>query len=172
MNNIQIGFQTGTSWIARMIRWFERVAGGKGLTNHVAIRYDSDDWRAKWITAADNRGVVAKPEGKRKWTFLVTPKYDATAHLRVIQEYIGQKYDFPSFFLWAFFILMYRWFRVKIRRPHMKSKAQYCSEYAAHLLIAREGLVIENPQWVRPDQLLVLFKAYPDDYRVDKVEAA
>jgi hypothetical protein len=166
MNNVKITFETNNSFIGRAIRWFTR-----GRVDHVAIEYGSSDWESKWATEAALKGVVARPARNRKWSYVASTKYDATRDLRVIQEFIGQKYDFVSFFLWAFFILAWRWLRVKIRKPFMKSKSQYCSEYAAHLLVARKGPVVD-PQWVTPEQLLTELEKYPDDYKVDKIESA
>lgn len=165
MNNVQVNFETGGSWLARAIRWFTR-----GRVNHVAITYDSADWKSRWVTEADTPGVIAKPERSRKWTWVVVPKYDAVAHLQVVQQYIGQKYDFQSFFLWIPILLLWRWLKLKVRKPTMSSKAQYCSEYAAHIAIARLGPVVDDPQWVHPEQLLCIFESAPDDYEVRKVE--
>ena len=165
MRNVRIVFESNQSFIGKMIHWFTR-----GRVDHVAIIYDSEDWQSPWVTEASTSGMIAKPARSRKWSWVVTPKYDAVGHLQSIQEFIGQKYDFQSFFLWIPFLLAWRWLKVKLRRPSMSSRAQYCSEYAAHLALARLGSVVEDPQWVHPEQLLKIFEEHPDDYEVMRAE--
>ena len=167
MKNIRYVYEADDNFIGKAIRWFT-----KGRVNHVAIMYDSDDWEAEWVTEAIARGrVVARPVRNRKWTHVVTAKYDAVPYLRAAQEFVDQKYEFKAIFLFAVFILAWRWFKLKLRRPTLSGKAQICSEIAAHTVIPVLGPEIENPQWVHPEELLSLQEKYPEFFDVREMDA-
>lgn len=166
MKNVRYVYEADDSIPGRAIRWFT-----KGRVNHVAMTYDSDDWEAEWVVEAVPKGTVSRPVRNRKWTHVVTPKYNAAPYLRAAQEFVDQKYEFKAIFLFAIFILAWRWFRMKLRRPALKGKAQICSELAAHTVLPVLGPEIENPQWVHPEELLSLQEAHPEFYDVRKMDA-
>lgn len=167
MNRVRYVYEASNSIPGRAIRWFTR-----GRVNHVAITYDSDDWEAAWVVEAVPKGVVSRPVRNRKWTHIVTPKYDAVPYVREAQEFVDRKYEFKAIFLFAIFILAWRWFKLKLRRPTLGGKAQICSELAAHTVLPVLGPEIENPQWVHPEELLSLQEAYPEHFDVRKTDAA
>jgi len=165
MQNVRLCFETGSHFIARAIRWFT-----KGRVNHVAVTYDGDDFECEMVVEALARGVFLRESRNRTWTYVVTPKYpEAVDHMRATKSYIGRKYDVEGFALFGLIILAWRWFRIKVKKPHLTSKAQFCSEYAAHLAVAKLGPVVGDPQWVSPEKLLEIFEAYPAYYDVRRV---
>lgn len=166
MKNVVYVYEADDSIPGRAIRWFT-----KGRVNHVAIMYDSEDWESEWVTEAVPKGTITRPVRNRKWTHIVTPKYDAAPYLRAAQEFVDQKYEFKAIFLFAIFILAWRWFRLKIRRPTLSGKAQICSELAAHTVMPILGHAFENPQWVHPEELLSLQEQYPEQFDVRKMDA-
>ena len=174
MKNVRYVYEADDNFIGKAIRWFTN-----GRVNHVALTYDSDDWdtvvdgetkRAEWVVEAIPKGTVSRPVRNRKWTHVVTPKYDAIPYLKAAQEFVDRKYEFKAIFLFAIFILAWRWFRLKLRRPTLAGKAQICSELAAHTVLPILGPAIENPQWVHPEELLLLQEAYPEHFDVRKMD--
>lgn len=165
MTNIRYVYEHDGGFVARAIRWFT-----KGSYNHVAILFESEDWRSNWVLEAIERGVVARPEKKRKWRAIVTPKYDASNYVRAAARFVGEKYDFRAFFIFAWILLAWRWLRLKVRRPHLSGNAQFCSELCAHTILPVLGNAIEDPQWIDPDTLFKLQCAYPEFYEVKLVD--
>jgi hypothetical protein len=162
MINICYVYESDPSWAGRIIRWFTN-----GKFSHVAICYESSDWKDVWVVEAVLKGVLARPVRNRKWAAIVRAKYDAAPYVRSAEKFIGEKYDIPSLLIFGWLILAWRWFRLKVRRPHRPGNSQFCSELAAHTILPVLGYVIPDPQWVDPDQLYALQKAYPEFFEVD-----
>lgn len=164
MRNIRYVYESDDSFVSRAIRWFTR-----GRVSHVGMLYSSADWEGDWIAEALPKGTMCRPVRSRKWAYIVTPKYNAVPHLQATQEFVDRKYDFKGFFLFAVLILAWRWLRLKLRKPTLSGKDQICSEWAAHTLLPVLGPVIDDPQWVHPEELLKLQEQFPDFFEVQKV---
>lgn len=166
MRNICYVYEADDNFIGKAIRWFTN-----GRVNHVAMTFASDDWEAEWVVEAVPKGTVCRPVRKRRWTHIVTPKYDAVPYLRAAQDFVDRKYEFKAIFLFAIFILAWRWLRIKCHRPSLSGKAQICSELAAHTVLPVLGPEIENPQWVHPEELLSLQEKHSEFFDVRKMDA-
>jgi hypothetical protein len=158
MKDICIVFERDKGFIARAIRWFT-----KGEVNHVAVKYDSEDWQEEWIVEAMPRGVFARKSKNRKWyaAFKFYSKDGTeTDDLRRISKHIGEKYDFATFFMFMWVQLCWRWLKLKVKKPWRSAKGQICSELIARLL--EKDIQFENPQWVHPQELLEICRSRKD----------
>ena len=165
MRDVCFTFEADDNFIGKAIRWFT-----DSDVNHVAAEFGSIDWEATWVVEAIPKGTVCRPSRNRKWTYIVTPKYDAREHIRAAQDFVDRKYEFKAIFLFAIFILAWRWFRLKWHKPFLKGKDQICSELVSHMVLPVLGPVIEDPQWTDPGKLLRIFQAYPKHYNVRKMD--
>lgn len=164
MKDVKCVFERDDTFLGRAIRWFT-----SGRVNHVAVTYRSEDWQSEWVVEALPKGVTCRPVRNRKWAYVVTPKKDVSKSLRAASDYLDRKYDFKGFFLFAIIILAWRWLRIKIRKPSLSGKAQICSEFATHvILLPVLGPVVDDPQWVHPEELLAICEQHPDFYTVEK----
>jgi hypothetical protein len=166
MYNIRIAFEYDDTFWGKAVRWFT-----KGRVNHVAVLYHSDDWKSQWAVEALTKGVVCRPVRTRGWKYIVTPKepHYVAMYLRDAGQYVGKKYDFQGFFLFALLLLIYRWFRVKLKHPSLTSKAQHCSELAGHVILPILGSS-RDPQWIHPEELLSICEQHPDHFIVEEVD--
>lgn len=194
MKNTCIVFERDENFIGRAIRWFTNSD-----VNHVAVEYLSNDWKEEMVFEAIPRGVWIRPSKRRKWRYVFRAKFEGVEDdTRKAGQYIDKKYDFAGFFLFIPFILAWRWFKVKLRRPLHKTKGLFCSELVAVILhrvitgqrkVASEARVMRggvekvhsavrvakavermetDPQWTTPQDILVFCASRPDLF--DKVE--
>jgi hypothetical protein len=152
--NIYLSFKASQTFLGKVIRFLTRSD-----VNHVAIEYQSEDYDDMWLIEAAFNGVICKPSVDRyKYTFLL--RYDAEAELKAAASYIGERYDYRGLFFFAFILIAWNFFKIKLRKPFTSSKGKICSELASYFINGR--VEIENPQWISPDDLLKICLSRPD----------
>lgn len=163
MKNIRVAFERDKGFFAWLIR---KISGYP--YNHIFLVYESEEWVGDWAFEAAAAGVRTVPRKERKWLNVYSLTYDGAPAMRRVQTLIGEKYDFRSLFIFGVFILFWRWFRVKIRRPGSKSKTQFCSELVARVFIEAQEChktEISDPQWAKPQDIEEIMKKHPDLYK-------
>jgi hypothetical protein len=160
---VWVVFESGKGFGDRAIQWFTRSP-----VNHVAFEYESMDWDARWTAEAATKGVRAVPSRTRTWSHRFLVKYDVVDSLRKTSEYIGEKYDYTGLLVFGFFILAWRWFKVKLRKPLYKTKGLFCSEFVCHAL--KDKLPeLPEAQWTTPQDILTACSNHPDLFEKELV---
>jgi len=159
MRNIKIVFEHDKGFVERVIRWLT-----SSDVNHCAVLYDSDDWDSVWVAEAAVKGVRAVPGGYRKWKYVYEVKYDATKDVQIAQQFIGQSYDFAGFFLFGWFLLLWKLLKIKFRHPLHKTKGQFCSEFLGFIIAQELPEEIPDTQWTTPQELVEICKKHPERY--------
>ena len=157
MKNILIVFERGSSWIAKLIRWFT-----DGEVNHVGISYFSEDWQEDWIVEALPRGFIThKKKKNQKWYAAFKMNYEGAAiDVRRVRNRVGNQYDYLSLVAFGWVKLWWKLFKIKIKKPWRSAQGQLCSEAVAEIIKLRVD--IGNPQWISPQQLLDICRNRPD----------
>ena len=162
MKNISIVFERDKGFVAAAIR-----AVTKYDSNHVAIRYDSDDWGTPWVLEATvNRGAQPFPVRKRVWThvYLVNPGCDLVPHIQSSDTLIGQRYDFLAILLFGWLFAIWDYLKLKFFRPHWTLKGQMCSELVATIFNKKFPVAFESPQWTSPAEIALFLDQHPDSF--------
>ena len=162
MKNISIVFERDEGFVAAAIR-----AVTKYDSNHVAIRYDSDDWGTSWVLEATvNRGAQPFPVRGRKWThvYQVTALCDLVPHIQSSETLIGQRYDFLAILLFGWLFAIWDYFKLKLFRPHWTLKGQMCSELVSTILNKQFSGTFESPQWTSPAEISRFLESRPTDF--------
>ena len=156
----RIGFSTSkTSWISRIIRWFTR-----STASHCFIVYHDAEWTRDRVMESEGgmggsvRIVKFNPDNPNI-VKLVNPKYDIEVGMDKMVDNLGEVYDYGGLFGMAWVILG-RWLRKKWRNPWNSSKALFCSELVAQVLIDSNypGSGQFDPASTDPEQLLQFFE--------------
>lgn len=158
MRKVRIVFEKDKGFMAWLICWLT-----KGDVNHCAFVYESTDWGVPWVAEAAVKGVRTVPERGRKWQHVFEVLYPVADDVRAEQKLIGESYDFAGFFLFGWFLLVWRLLKVKLRRPHRNTSGQFCSEFVARVLV-RRGFELD-PQWTDPKVLEDVLRANPDKFK-------
>lgn len=130
----RIGFSTSrTSWISRIIRWFTASA-----VSHCFIVYYDDEWKRDMVMESEGGlggAVRIVPfETIKGIVTLVTPKHDIEIGMFKMADRLGQMYDYGGLFGMAWVILG-RWLKKKWSNPWQSSRAMFCSELVAQVLL-------------------------------------
>lgn len=150
--DLRLVFTASKTLFGRLIRWFTR-----GKVSHVFLEYDSSLWGGRWVAEATIGGVRKVPSYKARHNVIF--EYRATkagnAACNSIAKYFGNAYDYINILIFAWFIIAWRWLKLKIRRPHRSTKAQVCSELVARWVIAYgvPGVSGWNPEYVTPQMI-------------------
>lgn len=155
-----IGFSTSkTSWISRIIRWFTN-----STVSHCFIVYYDNEWNKYMVMESegglggavrivnfrdDNPGIVK----------LFKPKHNIEYGMNNMVDHLGEVYDYGGLFGMAWVILG-RWLKKKWQNPLHSSKALFCSELVAQVLIDSNypGAFALNPPTTDPEILLRFFE--------------
>jgi len=156
----RIGFSTSkTSWISRIIRWFTR-----STVSHCFIVDHDDEWKRDMIMESEGgmggsvRIVKFNPDSP-SIVKLVTPRHDIEAGMNKMVDHLGDVYDYGGLFGMAWVILG-RWLRKKWANPWQSSRAMFCSELVAQVLVdsGYPGAQRFDPATTDPELLLRFFE--------------
>lgn len=160
-HDIRIVFTAGTHWISRLIRWVLR-----SQVSHVFIEYPSDMWGGRWVAEATKGGVrkVQAQKARHHVAAEFKCKFDTRVGLASAAEYVGDAYDYSGAVLLGVLALLWRWFKVKVRRPLRASKAQFCSEFVARILMSVPEVMVADwdPEQSGPDRLYCFCSKHPE----------
>lgn len=150
-HDVRIIFTASNTLFGRLIR---KLTGG--TVSHAMLEYDSSLWGGRWIAEATVSGVRKVLSHKSRHNVICEYKFksDPKKGCRAIAEYFGSAYDFAGIFWFAWFIIAWRWLKLKVRRPASTSKAQVCSELMARFVqpYLDKGLPW-NPSKITPEEL-------------------
>lgn len=167
--DIRLVYTAGTHWISRLIRWALRSE-----VSHVFIEYPSGVWGGRWAAEATKGGVRKVQASKsRKHVYAeFVCKFDMRPGLVGAAKYVGDEYDYPGAVLLGLLALLWRWFKVKVRRPLRSSKAQFCSEFVARALMGVKEVQVGgwDPEKSGPDRLLRFCRRHPELFHSVRVE--
>ena len=159
--DIRLVFTAGTHWVSRLIRWVLR-----SKVSHVFIEYPSGMWGGRWAAEATKGGVRKVPTRKARhhvYTEFVC-RFDARPGLVGAAKYVGDEYDYSGAVILGVLALLWRWFKVKLRRPLRHSKAQFCSEFVARVLMGVKEVDVSDwdPEQADPDRMLCFCGKHPE----------
>jgi hypothetical protein len=151
-HDVRIVFTATKTWFGRLIRW---LTGGK--VSHVFLEYDSSLWGGRWVAEATVGGVRKVPAYKVRHNIVYEyrVKLDSRVPCRAIARYFGNAYDYAGIFIFGWFIIAWKWFKLKVRRPYRSTKSQVCSELIARWVIAYgvPGTQAWDPEQVTPQMI-------------------
>jgi hypothetical protein len=157
LKTVAITFYDGEGTLSKLIRWFT-----KSKVNHTAIVYDSEDWDTEITIEAASNGVIAhKSSREPKYKFYIVD-LNAFEKLKTIMGHLGELYDYFGIVKFGIFLLWWKVFKTKVRKPLRETKGQFCSELVARYLLSFPNIEIKNPQWVSPEDLLDICTKNPD----------
>ena len=169
--NVSFVFTKSNSLISRIIRWFTN-----GRVSHVMIMYDNSPWGGQWIAEATVGGVRMVPAEKdMKGGGIVAIydcKFDAQPALKAMRDHIGDGYFYTGLIFFAWAIFLGRILKRKIRSPFTNTTEEFCSEFAAMVLVKAEELKIvptlnglyQIPVENDPEDMLEVMEKNPDQF--------
>jgi len=170
--SVRLIFTASNFPIAKLIRWVT-----KGRTSHVMIGYDDDLWGGEWVSEATVGGVHNLPAERRMHNVvaIVRCKFDAKPALQDVRKFIGDGFDYQGLVFVGWAKLVWKLFRVKVRRPWRSTKFQFCSEYAGRMLssaerrnlIPKHKELSKDPEKNYPEPLLKLVLADSVNFEVE-----
>lgn len=150
---IRIVFTAGTHWVSRAIRWVLRSE-----VSHVFIDYPSAVWGGRWVAESTKGGVRKVPaiKARNHLHSEFVCRFDARSGFSAVSRYFGDEYDYVGAAVVGVLALLWRWFKVKVRNPLRSSRAQFCSELVARILIGSNvpGTERWDPEKAGPGRLL------------------
>lgn len=157
----RIGFSTSkTSWISRIIRWFTR-----STVSHCFIVYHDDEWKRDMIMESEGGlggsvHIVKFNPNSSSIVKLVAPKFDIEVGMNKMVDRLGEPYDYTGLFGMAW-VEIGKWLKKKWANPWQSSKAMFCSELVAQVLIDSKypGADKFVPADTDPQMLLEFFEA-------------
>jgi len=164
--DIRLVFTAGAHWISRLIRWVLRSE-----VSHVFIEYPSGMWGGRWVAEATKGGArkVQAYKARHNVAAEFVCKVDMRPGLIGAARYVGDAYDYPGAVVLGILALLWRWFRIKLRQPLRHSKAQFCSEFVARVLMAVPEVQVSNwdPEQAGPDRILRFCRRKPELFSED-----
>jgi hypothetical protein len=157
MRKVSIVFYNGNSWVSKVIKWFTR-----SKVNHVALTYDSQDWGGEMTIEAAANGVICHKSTRKPSCEFVITDIEAFEKIKTIVSYLGEFYDYIGILKFGIVLLWWKIFKKRIRKPLRSTNGQFCSELVARYMQSLPGVIIKNPQWVSPGDLLDICKKNPD----------
>ena len=156
----RIGFSTNSnSWISGVIRWFTR-----STVSHCFIVYYDDEWNREMVMESEGGlggavRIVNFNAYSSHIVALIEPKYDIEAGMTKMVDRLGDVYDYGGLFGMAW-VIFGRWLKKKWRNPLQSSKALFCSELVAQVLIdsGYPGSAMLHPPTTDPELLLRFFE--------------
>jgi hypothetical protein len=156
MSPTRIGFSTSkTSLISRIIRWFTRSD-----VSHTFIVYYDDEWKRDMIMESEGGlggSVRLRPFNPDDPDIvrIVVPKHDIERGMTKMVDRLGQVYDYGGLFGMAW-VELGRWLKKKWSNPLQGSRALFCSELVAQVLIDSDypGADQFDPASTDPQDLL------------------
>jgi hypothetical protein len=131
--DIRLVFTASKTFFGKIIRW---LTGGK--VSHVFLEYDSSLWGGRWVAEATVGGVRKVPSYKARhnvvWEYRAA--MDTRVACRSIARYFGNTYDYAGLLVFAWFIIAWRWLKLKAKKPHRSTKSQVCAELIARWVTA------------------------------------
>lgn len=151
-HDVRLVFTASKTWFGRLIRW---LTGGKA--SHVFLEYDSTLWGGRWVAEATVGGVRKVPAYKARHNIVYEyqVKQDPRVACESIAKFFGNAYDYAGLFIFGWFIIAWKWLKLKVRRPHRNSKSQLCAELIARWMIAYgvPGTDGWNPECISPQSI-------------------
>lgn len=164
---LTLTFTTSRSWISRLIRFFDRSPA-----SHVSILFESAELGGSWALEADLAGVRLRPEARWARGKRVVGRFRSRSslpgNLRAAAALVGRRYDVTALVGFAWAILMWRWFRRKVRNPLASPRAYVCSEFVVHL---REGGGLPEFEGLDPERTSprVLWRVLKDGMSFEEI---
>lgn len=152
--DIIVGFSTGSSIVARLIRWFTQ-----SKISHVYVRYYDCSLGTWMVIGAKFLGVevesFSKFKEKSKIIFEFKCLKSLDVALKTMSSRIGQPYDFPALLGMSWVVLMWKWMKVRIVNPFSDSRTFICTEFVMDILrMGRlNGLPGYGSESVTPEEL-------------------
>lgn len=146
-------------WFSRLIRKLT-----KGRVSHCMLQYPSIDWGGDWVVEAGARGVWPIPAESRRHNIFAefTCLFDAKEAMQSLRKYIGEHYDYPGLAVFGIVIILWRIFKVRIRRPWADHNAQWCSELMWRFFqFAQLPETDVKPESVDPEKVLRYMESHP-----------
>ena len=148
---VTIVFTAKTNWISRTIL---KLTGGKA--SHVFLEYDSELWGGRWAAEAGALGVRKIPAKMARHHVVAEfgCQFPTNEALRSVAHLVGQRYDIGGLLWFAWFIIAWRLFKKKIKKPLNNTKGQFCSEFVTRFLQAAGMYEREaDPELTSPQEL-------------------
>lgn len=148
---IKVGFSRSESIIGKVIRWFT-----KSEVNHTFIVFTLGGY--EWVLEASWFGVYIIPYERYVLHANVTHLFeieDAKLNDMAMLRFIGAGYDYAGLVGMAW-VMLGRALRKTWRNPWQSTKASFCSEMVASLLIEAKhpGAKELDPRATSPEDLL------------------
>jgi hypothetical protein len=137
---VYVGFASGTSWLSRAIEWFT-----KGKESHAFLLFWSADWNAWVNVGAELGGWICQVQSEVGDTCaLYEMPADLTAALHKNAQWLGAAYDVGGLLGMAWVMVVWNWFKHRVRNPLNSRGAWFCSEIVAQML-RDAGLQVSLP---------------------------
>lgn len=153
---VKIGFSTRkNNWTSKIIRWFTR-----SKVSHVWLLFD-DPIRGQVVMEAERGpGLEETPWEwfpKDEIVAMVDPIVPLDKAVETAKARLGEKYDVDGLFGMAF-VMVGRWFHVKLRNPLHNSHELFCSEAVAMVLqdAGYPGMEGKDPTSMSPEDVYEL----------------
>lgn len=129
--DVRLVFTASKTLFGRLIRWLT-----SSPVSHVFLEYDSTLWGGRWVAEATIGGVRKVPSYKARHNVVCEYKLTANPELgcKAIAKFFGNAYDYVGIFWMAWFVIAWRWLRLKFKKPLRSSKSQLCSELMARFV--------------------------------------
>lgn len=126
---IYVAFYWGTAWYSRVIEWFTKGP------SHAALVYWSSTFQC-WIQlGSEANGWIEIPLRVPDIYRLYRPPegVDLWKGVRANVDQLGSWYDYGGLVGMSVVMVMWRWFKLKVKNPLQSKKMWFCSEAVAKI---------------------------------------
>jgi len=152
---ITLVFTTGKTW--SLVSWLIKKFT-KSESSHVAIGLEI--YGVPVLIHSTMGGVQISPRDKWMTNNYVVEEYEFVPNMsdgiKHACEHLGERYDYVGLLGYAIILIMWRWFRKKMKNPLASPIALVCSEFVCH--VDHEKLIEEwmdlDPERTTPQDLI------------------
>jgi len=161
---VRIVYTASDTLFGRAIRWLTN-----SKVSHVMIQYTSDLWGGEWVAEATLPKVCKLPAERARHNVVEEFEclFDAQPAFHAIRGEIGRWYDFRLLFGFGLILLLWKFLKIKVRRPLGNTKGDVCSEFVAKFYKAAKLKDSERIVSAKfsPQLSLVYNLAHPEAFR-------
>lgn len=157
---MKIGFSTTNNWVSKIIR---KMTHSK--VSHAWIYFDNDSFFGfPLVLESTTEGFRIIPyEQFKKANIVVTlvdTKIDISSALVKEAQNLGESYDFIGL-IGMFFVMIGKWFKMKIKNPSHNLHSMFCSEAVVRILQQANypGTKDLDPKNISPEDLYELLNS-------------
>jgi hypothetical protein len=164
---MKVKFSANKNIFSKMIRWFSN-----GRVSHAMLEYYDNRWGCDFVAESTIHGVRLVPSEnlKNNVTEVFNCIFDLDQFLFKCPDLIGEPYDIKGIEFLAWFFIVLKLLKKKIRKPFHNSNGLFCSEFVARIFIQANLPETEtwDPEMITPEMLLEYCERHTELFTEEK----